>query len=102
MGIPESLEPLFWDCEPAALDESVDRDFVVGRILASGTWDTIRWARQRYGDDVIRDWIVRHRGRSLTAPQVRLWELLVGLPAEDVAAWLQSPERRIWEGSGAA
>ena len=102
MALPERLRSLFWDCEFAALDDSRDRDFVVGRILASGTWDNIRWARRYYGDGVIREWIMRHRGRSLTGPQVRFWEVLVELPGEEVTAWLRSPERRIWEGSGAA
>ena len=102
MGLPESLRPLFWDCDFSALDEGRDRDFIVGRILASGTWDTIQWARRVYGDPVIRDWIVRLRGRPLSSPQLRLWEVLLQLPPADVAEWLASPERRTWEDSGAA
>lgn len=102
MGLPESLRSLFWDCDFPALDELRDRDFVVGRVLVAGTWDTIRWARRFYGDPVIRDWIIRRRGRSLASPQLRLWEALLQLPAKDVAEWLASPERKTWEGSGAA
>jgi len=75
---------------------------VIGRILASGTWYAIGWARGAYGDAVIRDWILRHRGRTLSSPQVRLWELLLDLPAAAVAEWLVSPERRMWEGAGVA
>lgn len=43
-----------------------------------------------------------HEGRQLSGPQIRLWETLIGLPAEAVAAWLAVPERRIWEGRGAS
>ena len=102
MPLPEELHALFWDCDVAALDECRDRDFVIGRILASGTWDAIGWARRACGDPAIRDWIVRHRGRTLSSPQVRLWEVLLDLPAADVAGWLASPERRAWEGAGTA
>ena len=102
MPLPEVIHALFWDCDVAALDAGRDRDFVIGRILASGTWDAIGWARNAYGDASIRDWILRHRGRTLSSPQVRLWEVLLDLPAADVAEWLASPERRTWEGAGVA
>jgi hypothetical protein len=48
---------------------------------------------------MIRDWIIRHRGRQLSSQQVRFWEAIIGLPAEDVQQWLAEPERRLWEGS---
>lgn len=102
MPLPELFRPFFWDCDFAALDADRDREFVIGRILASGTWDAIQATRQAWGDDELRAWILRHQGRPLGAEQIRLWELLLDLPAADVAAWLSQPERRIWEGSGAA
>jgi len=65
----------------------------------SGPLDAIRWLRRTYGDDMIRDWIIRHRGRQLSSQQVRFWETLIGLPADDVQQWLAEPTRRLWEGS---
>ena len=100
MTLPECLRPLFWDCDFAALRGDRDVDFVIGRVLAAGSWDTIRWLRRTVGDAAIREHIVRHRGRALSSEQIRLWELLVGLPAEAVAEWLASPERKTWEGAG--
>jgi hypothetical protein len=97
-GLPEALRPLFWDCDFTVVDAVRQRDFVIGRVLASGPLDAIRWLRRRYGDDMIRDWIIRHRGRQLSSQQVRFWETVIGLPAVDVQRWLAEPERRVWEG----
>jgi hypothetical protein len=81
------------------LDVVRDRDFVIGRVLASGPLDAIRWLRRQYGDDVIRVWIIRHSGRQLSSRQLRFWETVIGLPAAAVQQWLAAPERRLWEGS---
>ena len=97
--VPDFLRPLFWDCDFATLDGARQCNFVIGRVLASGPLDAIRWLRRTYGDDMIRDWIIRHRGRQLSSQQVRFWEAIIGLPAEDVQQWLAEPERQLWEGS---
>lgn len=97
-ALPRFLESLFWDVERSGLDAEMHREFVISRILSAGTLESIRWARSRYGDDVLREWIVRHEGRQLSGPQLRFWETIIGLPDESVNAWLATPERRIWEG----
>lgn len=97
MKLPEHLRTVFWDCDFDALDVGRDADFVIGRVLVSGTWDAIRWLRRQVGDAAIRDHIVRHRGRALSSEQLRLWEILVGLPHDAVTEWLAAPERRLWE-----
>jgi hypothetical protein len=96
--LPEILTPLFWDTDASAIDPIRHRDFILGRILSVGTLDALRWARAEFGDDVIREWIVRHEGRQLSGPQLRFWETVIGLPGEKVNDWLARPERRIWEG----
>ena len=98
----DPLCTLLWDVDAATIDPDVHRSFLIGRILSAGSLEAIRWARRTYGDDAIRAWIVAHEGRQLSGPQIRLWETLIGLPAEAVAAWLAVPERRIWEGRGAS
>jgi hypothetical protein len=100
--LPPFLAVLFWDVDPRGLDAETDRDFVIGRILSAGTLKSIQWARSRYGDDALRDWIVRHEGRQLSGPQIRFWETVIGLPTASVNGWLATPERRIWEGRAAS
>ena len=94
----EMLRPLFWDCEFDELDWEVHRDFVIRRVLASGTWDAVCWLRRELGDPALREWITRHRGRSLSPQQLRYWELVLELPPGLVDRWLQSEESRVWEG----
>lgn len=100
--LPTILAPLFWDVNLSPLDTEIHRDFVLGRILSAGPLESIRWARAHYGDDAIREWIVRHEGRQLSGPRIRFWETVIGLPNERVKAWLVTPERRIWEGRAAS
>ena len=95
--LPERLRSLFWDQDFAQLDWQLHRDFLVGRILEAGPWDAIGWLRKEVGDEALREWIERHQGRSLSSEQLRFWQLILDLPAETVDAWLQSPERKIWE-----
>ena len=95
--LPASIVPILWDVDPADVDVEADRAFLIGRVLSAGNLESIRWARRRYGDDAIRDWIVRHEGRQLSGPQIRFWETVIGLPADEVARWLAAPERTIWE-----
>jgi hypothetical protein len=97
-SLREMLRPLFWDCDFDELDLNQHRDFVIRRILESGTWDAVCWLRQDQGDETLRKWIAQHEGRSLSPQQLRYWELVLELPAESVDRWLQSPERRVWEG----
>lgn len=100
--VPEFLGPLFWDTDPSGVDPAIHGDFILGRVLSAGSLDALCWARNEFGDDAIRDWIVRHEGRQLSAPQLRFWEAVIGLPGEKVDRWLATPERRIWEGRAAS
>jgi hypothetical protein len=96
-GLPERLRSLFWDYDFAQLDWQRHRDFIIGRLLEVGPWDAICWLRREVGDDALRAWIERHRGRPLRSEQLRFWQLILDLPAETVDTWLHSPERKIWE-----
>ncbi len=95
--LPESLRPLFWDSDFDHLDGHEHRDFIIRRVLAEGAWETVCWLRTELGNAPLRDWILRHQGRSLTPQQLRFWELILDLPSEAVDSWLQSEERKIWE-----
>ena len=96
--LPSRLRPLFWDYNFARLTWRADADFITGRIMAVGDWDSVRWLRRRLGDAALRDWLLRRRGRGLSARQLRFWELIFDLPHREVNAWLADPARRVWEG----
>ena len=95
--LPELLRPLFWDCEFGRLTLPRYPDFIAGRVLSSGGWDQIRWLRQAIGDDGIRDYLRRTRGRALDRRRIRFWEVVLRLPHEEVSDWLAAPGRQVWD-----
>jgi hypothetical protein len=97
-NVPPALQSLFWDCDFVQLDWHEHRDFIIRRVLAAGPWEAVCWLRTELGDPLLRDWIERHQGRSLSPQQLRFWELILDLPREAVDTWLRSEGRTIWEG----
>lgn len=95
-GVPEFLRPLFWDCDFDQLRWDEYRDFITGRILISGHWDTIQWLRRQIGDEGLRSWIRRREGRGLSPQQLRFWELILELSKAEVDRWLAAQEANPW------
>jgi hypothetical protein len=91
------IKSLFWDLDPHELQWERDREQIIGRVLAAGSWDAVTWLRKRAGDDALREWIQRHQGRGLTPRQLRFWELIFELPHRQVNAWLRSEGRQVWD-----
>ena len=95
--LPQHLRSLFWDTDPRHLRWPTHRDQITARILASGPWESVRWLRSRLSDEELRSWILERKGRGLSPQQLRFWQLILGIPARKVNAWLRSPERRVWD-----
>ncbi len=96
-SLPALLRPLFWDYDFKTLTWDDDRDLIIARVLASGTWEAITWLRARLGDQALREWIERRRGRGLSPRQLRFWELMLNLSHRQVNAWLRAEGRKIWD-----
>jgi hypothetical protein len=75
-----------------------DTDQIVGRILAAGDWEALRWLLRRLPRPALRDWLERRRGAGLSARQLRFWEVVLRLPRRQVDSWLADPARQVWEG----
>lgn len=97
VDLPPNVTALLWEYNVADITWEQHRDFILERILARGDWDTIRWARSVAGDNVVREVVVRTRGRWLNQAQLRFWQLVLAIPEADVSAWLESPNRAIWD-----
>jgi hypothetical protein len=71
--LPERLRPLFpgYRFEDITLPEQVD--LVMLHVLSQGGVEDKRWLVRRLGNDAIRRWIVKHRGRGLTVKQMAPW-----------------------------
>jgi len=98
--IPSPVRKLFWDLEPRYLRLDQDEEMIIGRVLASGPWETVKWLRSIVGDDAIRQWIEEHDGHGLSPRQLRYWQLMLGISAGVVDAWLRSPGRQVWDRRG--
>jgi len=94
--LPELLRPAFWDCEFGRLRWESDRELIVARVLAAGSWPMIRWLRDQLGDDGLREWMMGREGRGLTPKQIRFWHVLLDLPSDQVADWLQTARTNPW------
>jgi uncharacterized protein DUF6922 len=91
------VRPGRWDLDARSLRWKRDRETIIGRVLASGPWETVRWLRSIAGDETIRGWIERHEGRGLSPRQLRFWQLVLGIPARRVDAWLSDERRKVWD-----
>src|SRR5437899_2568033 len=95
--LPRTLRPFFWDHDFGRLTWTADRDLIIGRILAVGDWNSLRWLRRRLPDAALRTWLQNRRGAELSSRHLRFWELILGLPHRQVNEWLADPQRRIWD-----
>ena len=97
LTLPEEFRGLFWDCDFDDLSWQEHRDFIIRRVLASGTWKSVTWVRQQLGDAGLRSWLLQQQGRGLGRRRLRFWQLLLDLPREQVDVWLDDPTRQIWD-----
>jgi len=96
-ALPPHILSLFWDVDPQPLSLERDLAFVLGRVLSAGGFQSLQWLRTKIGDDAIRSYLERTRGRLLSARQLRFWEVILDLPHALVEGWLGDEARKIWE-----
>ena len=68
-------------------------DLIIGRILAAGDWDAVRWLLRRLPKPALGDWLERRGGAGLDVRRLRFWEIVLGLPRRQVDAWLTNRPR---------
>lgn len=97
MPLPAGVRSLFWEYGEPGPSLERDRDFVIGRVLSAGDWESIRWLRRELRDSGIRDYLSRTDGRLLSRRQLRLWQVLLDLDEQMVGGWLQRETRQLWD-----
>jgi len=95
--IPESMYALFWEYNPETLSLEQDRDLIIGRVLSTAGWGGVQWLRSEVVDSELRNWILNSKGKNISPPRLRFWELLLDLPHSQVSEWLSGTGRRIWD-----
>lgn len=68
-------QSLFWDINPATLDEKRHSRYIIERVLDFGTDEEVRWMYMTYPRELIRDVVDRSR---VLRPETRpLWKQLL-------------------------
>jgi hypothetical protein len=75
--LPDFIQILFWDVDPATVDLTGHRDYVMERVMTRGGWDAMRWLRSTYETTSLADFL-QTRGERL-APRERAYWSLVAL-----------------------
>lgn len=95
-SLPDFLKPFFWDVDFYTLDWQSDQNFIARRILQSGSWMAVSWLRSAWGDQELRSWLEAHQGSRLAPRQLRFWELVLDLPAQEVEQWIEGARNNPW------
>jgi hypothetical protein len=91
--LPELLRPLFWEYPFEELRIPDHANEVIFKIICCGDLAQLMWLRRRIGDDTIRRWIIKRKGRGLTSAQMSPW-----VSRETVRRWFtKDPIARLWE-----
>jgi len=69
--------------------------YVVERLIENGNMEAVRWVRERYGDDFIREVVCR--SRRVSRKTARFWQLILDIPEEQILclskSWQNRPNR---------
>jgi hypothetical protein len=96
--LPPSLLRHFHDIDPRDLAAGSHPEFVVRRLLAAGDWGAARWLLDGVGEEAVLRELRRSRGRAVPRRWLRLWQLLLDVPEDEVCAWLDEAAALPWEG----
>jgi|SRR5690606_31570527 len=94
--LPEYLRRYFWDYDAGGPTGEGAHQTVVTRLLQAGGWDAVRWLRASVGDDGLRAFLTRRRGRGISPQRLRFWGLVLDLPREEVDAWIAAGRTDPW------
>jgi hypothetical protein len=95
--LPDQLKPFFWDVDFSRLSMQKNGDFIIKRLLHSGSWDALQWLRSEISDHNLGEWIILHEGAGLSPRKLSFWQLILDLPEAQVTHWIHEIEKLPWE-----
>ncbi|MFN3421109.1 MAG: DUF6922 domain-containing protein [Armatimonadota bacterium] len=81
--LPAELRQYFWDTEPEKLNLRRHSKFIIERILEFGDEFAIRWLRQTFGDEAIKEVVCQ--SRRISKRTANFWRLILDIPKEQIA-----------------
>jgi hypothetical protein len=82
--IPQNLRSLFWDINLQSFDPASYPNYTIARILEYGDEMAVRWLRQTFTEEAIKQVISNER--RLSPRSANFWALTYGIPSHEVAA----------------
>lgn len=95
--ILKTLESLFWEYDVKDLDLSKDRELIIKRVLSHGSVEDLKWLRRIVGDEEIKRFLLKTKGRGIDRRRLRFYQVIFRLPAAEVDSWLKDPAGKIWD-----
>ena len=80
--IPEQFHSLFWDLDLDTIDIIAHRDFIMGRIMELGSWNSMKWLRKTYSKDQILSYLNNRGKRILPFRELNYWLFIVGISSK--------------------
>jgi hypothetical protein len=82
--IPQNLRSLFWDINLQSFDPASYPNYTIARILEYGDEMAVRWLRQTFTEEAIKQVISNER--RLSPRSANFWALVYGISSHEVAA----------------
>ncbi len=101
MILPQAVLDLMWEYDTAALTEATHLpDALIGRVMARGRWEDMRWLLDTAGRERLRIFLESRGARTLGPREIRFWSFITGVPEQQAAEWANTARRRegAWRG----
>jgi len=96
VGLPELLGRYFWEYAPGRLTWPEHRYTIILRLLEKGGWDAVRWLRGNVSASDLSPVHHRQTRPRARSQATRYWELILGLPRDQVDGWVQAARQSPW------
>lgn len=74
--LPPPIAKLFWDVDPDIVDLTVNRDYVLERVMSRGGREAMKWLRDTYPLDVLASFVERKGASRLAPRELAYWSLI--------------------------
>lgn len=96
--LPKQLHKYFWDTDPLTIDVVNKSVYVINRILQWVRIDDLRWLREEYGIEALKE-VVR-KSRDLPVKHANFFSLIYGIRKEEVRCLqpgFRLQHRNVWK-----
>ncbi|MEK7274599.1 MAG: hypothetical protein AAB110_05035 [Candidatus Desantisbacteria bacterium] len=83
-----SVERLFWDVDRDSVDVEKHRFYIISRIIDYGNIDDIKWMKNTYTEDEIKEIICKKKG--ISKKSAYFWMAYYKIPIEEVKCLQES------------